>query len=442
MTTSPIRHKDRARELRASLPELAAAFSYALDAAETRENGHAVRVAYVATSIADHLHLDAAMLRALLFAGLLHDVGVPAAAATLAHAPEVDEGVLFRAAPLNGAYPPGVPEPSRAAAAEALHQHATGVDFLRQPWFPEETLAAVQSHHEDWDGSGFPEQIRGEQIPLLGRVLRAADLFECVVGGEKNPLSARAGVAAAVGGWSSCQIQPEIATALLSLASEDDFWLGFYDEELGGTLLAEMPTSSDLSSAKLLQAFSEVAAAMVDAKAGHQTGRAMRVAALVGSLAEAIDLPPDRARLLVQASLWADVGSLGVPSRILVKPDLLSLEEMHRMRSHPNVSGAIIARIPALSEAAPWVAAHHERLDGKGYPEMWSGADIPTEARILSVTDAYGAMTSTRPYRAALTSEDAVKVLQASAGTQWDPFLVRVFCTLVGEEEGEALESA
>ena len=85
-----------------------------------------------------------------------------------------------------------------------------------------------------------------------------------------------------------------------------------------------------------------------------------------------------------------------MPSRILGKPDLLTVDEMQRMRAHPGVSGEIVARIPALAEAAPWLAAHHERPDGRGYPRMLSDPEIPSEARILALADAYGAMT-TRP---------------------------------------------
>jgi len=100
---------------------------------------------------------------------------------------------------------------------------------------------------------------------------------------------------------------------------------------------------------------------------------------------------------------------------------------MQRMRTHPTFSAEIVSRIGVLRGGARWVHAHHERVDGKGYPETLVGPGIPTEAGILSLADAYVAMTARRPDRDAMTQEDATAVIEAGAGSQWDPYLVQAF---------------
>jgi HD-GYP domain-containing protein (c-di-GMP phosphodiesterase class II) len=99
------------------------------------------------------------------------------------------------------------------------------------------------------------------------------------------------------------------------------------------------------------------------------------------------------------------------------------------MRRHPTFSQQVLEDIPALEEMALWIGAHHERPDGKGYPEMLDGETIPLEARIIGVADTYVALTSTRPYRRALSDEDAQQVLLGGAGTQLDKKLVQLFCS-------------
>lgn len=203
-------------------------------------------------------------------------------------------------------------------------------------------------------------------------------------------------------------------------------------------VLTNAPAAGVPSSDALLWSFSEAAADLVDAKAGHERGRAQRVAHYARGMATRLDMSPARAESIALAALWNDLGALGVPARILVKRDLLTVEEMQRVQSHPAFSAEILRRLPALEPAAAWVAAHHERLDGNGYPEMLSGSMIPTEAGILSIADAYVAMTSRRPYREALSHKDARAMLEAGAGSQWDPFLVKVMLDLLGQESASA----
>lgn len=128
--------------------------------------------------------------------------------------------------------------------------------------------------------------------------------------------------------------------------------------------------------------------------------------------------------------LLHDAGKVGIPERILNKPGPLSAAEWRVMRTHPVVGYQLVAGIPFLQTAALVIRSHHEMFDGTGYPEGLAGEQISLAARAFSVIDAFDAMTTDRPYRAALPPDQAVTELERMSGTQFDPEVVRVFAPL------------
>jgi ribonuclease P protein subunit RPR2 len=129
--------------------------------------------------------------------------------------------------------------------------------------------------------------------------------------------------------------------------------------------------------------------------------------------------------------LLHDLGKIGVPDSILLKPGPLNAKEQETMRDHPILGERIVARVPYLSGVARQiVAAHHERWDGTGYPRRLRGPQIPAGARIFAVADTFDAMTNDRPYRAARKVEDAVAEIKGGAGTQFEPLVVEAFLSL------------
>lgn len=147
------------------------------------------------------------------------------------------------------------------------------------------------------------------------------------------------------------------------------------------------------------------------------------VGALCEQIARALGWPAGRVEQVRLAGLLHDVGKIGVPDDILLKPGKLSPAEWAEIRKHPEVGARLVAAT-GLPEIAQWVLAHHERPDGRGYPYGSTGDEIPREARILSVADAYQAMTADRPYRRAIGQLAALAELQRGAGTQFDPHVV------------------
>jgi putative nucleotidyltransferase with HDIG domain len=148
-------------------------------------------------------------------------------------------------------------------------------------------------------------------------------------------------------------------------------------------------------------------------------------AALTGT---ALGLPPARLQRLRLAGLLHDLGKIAVPDAVLHKPGALTDEEWALMRSHPEV-GAQLCASAGLPDVAAWVRAHHERADGRGYPNGLRAEEIPLESAVLAVADAYEAMTADRPYRAAIPAEQAREKLRRCAGSQFDPRVVEAFLT-------------
>ncbi len=191
--------------------------------------------------------------------------------------------------------------------------------------------------------------------------------------------------------------------------------------DAGGEALAESGHAS------LVEALSSA----IDAKHDPSGKRLQRRRLFATALAEAVGLPPSEIESLRTAALLLDIGQLAVPDHILSKPGPLSVEEFHKIRIHPQVSADLIADVPLPPSVAAFVRSHHERWDGKGYPEGLVREAIPVGARVLAVVDCYDALVNERPYRDRLTREAALAVLREEEGKSLDPMLVERFITLL-----------
>jgi len=172
-------------------------------------------------------------------------------------------------------------------------------------------------------------------------------------------------------------------------------------------------------------------AAAVDAKS-HFTGRhSAHMAELCLEIGQELRLSEERMNTLELAAHIHDVGKIGTPDAVLAKPGKLTPDEWHDILQHPGMGADFLADIEELAEVASIVRHHHECLDGSGYPDGLKGDGIPFLSRILAVADAFEAITSDRPYRAAGSWEEALRELQTHAGTQFDPVVVDVAVRVV-----------
>ena len=191
----------------------------------------------------------------------------------------------------------------------------------------------------------------------------------------------------------------------------------------------------------------EALARAIDAKDQTTHTHIRRVQTYAARMAKAVGLSTTEIRCVKTAALLHDIGKLAVPEHILSKPGPLTQEEFQKIRIHPEVGAEIIAAVPFPYPVAPIILGHHERWDGKGYPQGLKGEQIPIGARILTIVDYYDAITTERPYHKALPQESAVTLLRHESGLALDPTLVRVFIellpSLVAEDDAqsEALEA-
>jgi diguanylate cyclase (GGDEF)-like protein len=194
--------------------------------------------------------------------------------------------------------------------------------------------------------------------------------------------------------------------------------------------LSEPPAKSDFQQDRGAFSIIHALAAAVDAKDHYAHDHSHRVKDYAIALGKALDLEPaDIARLNVCALLH-DIGKLAVSDEILNKASKLTAEDWEIIKSHPQMGADIVSHIPQLSACMPGILYHHENYDGTGYLLGLKAKAIPLDARILRVVDAYAAMTSARPYRDALSQEEALEELRTGAGKQFDPALVETFVSI------------
>lgn len=205
-----------------------------------------------------------------------------------------------------------------------------------------------------------------------------------------------------------------------------------YDEH---AVLRTKLISADENLQRLLNTALEALTIAVEAKDWRTRSHLHRVAAYATALARELGLGSGEIDKVRQASLLHDLGKIGIRESILEKPDKLTAEEYAIVKTHPIIAHNILSNFRELHSILPLIVNHHEYYNGKGYPYRLSHQDIPFGARIIAVADAYDAMTSDRPYRAALTRDEAVAELKRCSGTQFDPKVVEAFLTILDDDD-------
>ena len=168
-------------------------------------------------------------------------------------------------------------------------------------------------------------------------------------------------------------------------------------------------------------------AATIEARDPYTYGHSRKVSSYAVSLAEAIGLPSEKVAIVSTAALLHDIGKIGVPDEVLFKVDKLEPEAWQLIHAHPKLSTTIVGHVVSLVSCLPAILHHHERWDGGGYPAGLRGDEIPIEARVLAIADAFDAMTSSRPYRNKLSYKKVLQELKRCSGAQFDPKLVDAF---------------
>ncbi|HUK95339.1 MAG TPA: HD-GYP domain-containing protein [Gaiellaceae bacterium] len=175
------------------------------------------------------------------------------------------------------------------------------------------------------------------------------------------------------------------------------------------------------------QAAIESLNATVEAKDPNTAGHSMRVQRVALAIGEELGLPPTRLDALRFGALFHDIGKIAVPDAILLKPEQLNFWENAQMKTHPAEGARIVGKFGRLKEAVPIIRHHHERWDGEGYPDGIVADEIPLEAAITGLAEAWDAMTTDRPYRSALSTQEALQGVRDGSGSQFSPEVVDAF---------------
>ena len=196
-----------------------------------------------------------------------------------------------------------------------------------------------------------------------------------------------------------------------------------FEEEL----ISKFNADHAISGARISEIATSLAGA-IDAKDPYTKGHSTSVSKFSEALARAINLPENEVERIKLGALLHDVGKIGIPETVLKKEGPLSDDEWCIMKQHPTIGAEkVLMPNPSLRDLIPIVKYHHERIDGKGYPEGLSNGDIPLAAKIVAIADTYHALISDRPYRRGMNIEKAISILKEGAGTQWDSDLIRTF---------------
>lgn len=425
-----------------SLTEVVGAFSHALDLTEGQPEGHCLRAAWIGCAIGKAIGLEDQQVYDLRHCILLKDLGCSSNAARICELYLADDRSFKRdykfvgdgiADALQFVFTKtgkGAPIGPRVKAIGNILKNgprlareliatrcSRGADIARQLRMPEAVAAGIYSLDEHWDGSGKAEGLAGDTIPLFARIALLAQVAE-VFHHNSGPEAAQAEITRRRGSW----FDPTIADAFLAIASKDRLWKDLRSPMLEARLLTIAPTERlELVDEDYLDDIAAAFGSVVDAKSPYTSGHSQRVADYVEQLAVAVGFDAGRRRWLKRGALLHDIGKLGVSNAILDKPGSLTDEEWAEMRDHAAHTQAILGRLSLFEDLAPIAAAHHERLDGTGYPLRLAADDIPMETRIITACDFFDALTADRPYRGAMPAEKALAIMSEVEGKAVDP---------------------
>lgn len=418
--------------------EILSALSYALDLTEGAVPGHALRCCLYGLRIAEELGLPTEMRADLYYALLLKDVGCSSNSARMClliggddRQMKHDVKFLDWTRPSVGAvqalWRQALPEGTATERIGrilrlAVEQHRNnremielrcdrGASIARKIGLSAATAEAIQLLDEHWDGSGYPQRLRGSSIPLTARIMAVAqhlDVFASETGPGRGLDSAVKELEARSGRW----FDPELVRLVIGLHRRGKLASAVEVEDLQARVIELEPESGIALAAADIDSICEAFAEVVDAKSSFTYTHSIGVTHAAVGIAEELGFKPDRLRRMYRASLLHDVGKLSVPNTILDKQGKLTAEEFGIVKGHSRLTEEILSRISQFGLMAQIAGQHHEKLDGSGYPFGLTAGDLSLDSRILTVADIYGALSEDRPYRKALETEQVIDIMR------------------------------
>ena len=395
------------------LSELISALSHALDITEGQPEGHCVRCCWIGMHIGRWIGMSDDELWELYYTLLLKDLGCSSNAARICELYLTDDLAFKRDFKAIGDILPrvlhfvlkhtglkaGLAERFRSVMTimrngeEIAHELIAtrcqrGAEIARLLRFPETVSQGIYSLDEHFNGQGRPAGLAGESIPLYARIALLAQVIDVfhTAGGAQAALDE---IQLRAGRW----FDPQLVEAFGKVADSADFWATLGDPGIIDAVLVLEPAANVVAlDDDYLDDISAAFGQVVDSKSPYTSGLSARVALYTDMIAEVLGLSHERRRWLKRGALLHDVGKLGVSNSVLDKPGKLDDEEWAAVKAHAMYTETILSRINAFSELARVSAAHHERLDGKGYPRGLMADEICLETRIITTVDIFDAI--------------------------------------------------
>ena len=442
-------YKPQAHPEAALLSEILATLSFALDLTEGAVPGHSIRSCLLALRIGQAMRLSGATMTQLYYAALLKDVGCSSNAARMCQIVGGDDRAVKAGVKLEDwTRPhqvklsvlkmmwknvlPGAPivPKLRRMLEIASTQHANnremiqlrcdrGASIVRKVGLDETTADAVRHLDEHWDGSGYPDRLKGHEIPVIARILCVAqhlDVF-CTQTGSQRAVDVMVE-------RSTRWFDPEVVKATSALHRAGKLWLhclpGDGHADAHQAVLAAEPAAGKALAASSLDQICEAFAEVVDAKSPFTYRHSIGVKDAAMMIGRSLGLPQARMQMLSRAALLHDIGKLSVSNMILDKPGRLDADEFSIIKRHSALTREILSRMPSMQEIAVVAGEHHEKLDGTGYPWGLGAKQLSLESRLIAVADVYGALSEDRPYRAGLDPDEISRIMKKEAPHKLD----------------------
>lgn len=416
------------------LSELISSLSYALDITEGQPEGHCIRSCWIGMHIGAAIGLNEQQLWELYYAILLKDLGCSSNASRICELYLTDDRQFKQDFKLVGASLPQMLGfvfsntgthaggwPQRVKSILNVLRHGKemadelintrchrGADIARQLRFSEPVAHGIQSLDEHWDGSGRPLGLQGEAIPLNARIAllsQVLDVFHITHGRQ----AALAEVAARAGGW----FDPALVRVVQSLQDNEPFWRLLEADDIDTAVLALEPARCMVPlDEDYLDEIAEGFGQVVDSKSPFTAGHSQRVGHYAERIAAELGMDAVRRRWLKRGALLHDVGKLGVSNTILDKPGRLDGDEWAAVQRHAGYTEDILRRIAQFAELAQVAGAHHEKLDGSGYPRGLRAEQIVLETRIITAADIFDAINAERPYHPATPVDKTLDIMR------------------------------
>jgi len=431
-----------------ALSEVLGALSYALDITEGQPVGHSLRCCWIGMHIGKRIGLDDAALSDLYYTLLLKDIGCSSNAARICQLYLADDlsfkhaykavdtklPEILRFLLANTAKKSGLVERLQALVNIARNggeisrelietRCQRGAEIARSMRFSQAVADGILDLDEHWDGTGQPLNRAGDDISLFARIALLAQVSDVFfmrtgVAGVMREVTERSGR------W----FDPKLVDVLVEVAEDQQFWSTLLANDLDQRVARLEPIAmvrrvDDDYLDDIAVGFAQV----VDAKSPFTAGHSDRVALFADLIAEELGYAPERRRWLKRAALLHDIGKLGVSNTILDKNGKPDEEEWAEIRRHPELGRQILSKISAFSDMASIAGDHHERMDGRGYPNGLGEAAIDLDTRIITAADIFDALTADRPYRKAMPVHMAFEIMQGDLDKAIDP---KVFAAL------------